>query len=106
MDIAALNKAKRFQLLFAIYIASDADYEYSLNVMQIGEQRGFSDRETQKIFKYLLEEKFIELRDGGGEYQAAITHKGVKAVEEVFIDQQKSTYYFPAYREIRTKYSA
>jgi acyl-coenzyme A thioesterase PaaI-like protein len=51
-----------------------------------------------------VEERFIEPREEGGtEFHAVLTHKGVKAVEEVFLDNQKQTYYFPAYKEMKNK---
>lgn len=95
MDITATHKAKRFNLLLALYIASEADYDFAINILQLAEQRGYTEKEAMRAFKYLMEERFVEPRDGGSEYLAAITHKGIKVIEEVFLDPQKQTYYFP-----------
>jgi hypothetical protein len=51
-------------------------------------------------------EELIQLRpyqsgsNNENSYWFTITHKGIRAIEEVFLDQYKHTYYFPSYREI------
>ncbi len=101
MNIVNVNKAKRFSVLFSLYIAAEADYEHAMNLQVLGENRGLSEREVKRIFQYLREEGFIKERDGGSEYHAALTHKGVKSVEEVFLDFNRQTYYFPPYAMMR-----
>jgi hypothetical protein len=101
MELVAHHKTIRFKLLLALYIASDADCDFSMNMEKLAEQRQLDNRRFLKAFKYLLEENFVRLCDGGGEYQSALTHKGLKVVEEVFLDAQKQTYYFPPYQKMR-----
>jgi len=101
MNIVNVNKAKRFSVLFSLYIATEADYDHALNVGIIGENRGLSAREVRRIFQYLHEEGFIKEKDGGSDFHASLTHKGVKSVEEVFLDLNRQTYYFPAYAIMR-----
>lgn len=101
MNIVNVNKAKRFSVLFSLYIASEADYEHALNLETLGENRGLSAREVRRIFQYLQEEGFIREKDGGGDFHASLTHKGIKSVEEVFLDLNRQTYYFPAYSIMR-----
>jgi ssDNA-specific exonuclease RecJ len=100
MSITDDIKTERFYLLFALYIASEADYDHALNLNQLAENRGLKPNKFRKIWKYFMEENFITPKDGGLEYLASITHRGVKAVEEVFLDQYKQTYYFPSFREM------
>jgi predicted transcriptional regulator len=100
MLIVEQNKTNRFILLFAIYIASSADYDYAVNVEMLAQNKGLSSRDLRKAYKYFCEEGFITPKDGGAEFYASITHKGIIALEEVFLDEYKPTYYFPAYREM------
>jgi predicted transcriptional regulator len=104
MNIVNDQKTSRFLVLFSLYIASNADYEHAINLETLAQNRGLDAADLRKVFRYLVEERFIEPRDEGGtEFHAVLTHKGVKVVEEVFLDNQKSTYYFPAYKEMRNK---
>jgi len=100
MNITNQIKSERFYVLFALYIAAEADYDYAMNLQALAENRGINPGRFKKIYRYFLEEKFIEPRNGGGDYHAAITHEGIKAVEEVFLDQYRQTYYFPSFREM------
>lgn len=101
MKLVSHHKTNRFKLLLALYIASDADPDFSINMEQLAEQRQMETQKFEKAFRYLLDEHFAELRDGGSDTQAVITHKGLKVVEEVFLDPKKQTYYFPPYQEMR-----
>jgi hypothetical protein len=104
MNIINDQKTNRFLILFSLYIASNADYEHAINLELLAQNRGLGNAALRKIFRYLVEERFIEPREEGGtEFHAVLTHKGVKAVEEVFLDNQKQTYYFPAYKEMKNK---
>ncbi len=100
MNITNQIKTERFYVLFALYIASEADYEFGMNLAALAENRGIKPARFKKIYRYFIEEKFIEPRDGGSEFHAAITHNGIKATEEVFLDQHRQTYYFPSFREM------
>lgn len=101
MTIVKDNKSNRFVLLFALYIAANADYDHALNTETLAESRGLSGKDFKKSYKYLCEEEFIVPKDGGSAYHARLTHKGIKALEEVFLDEYEPTYYFPAYRDMR-----
>lgn len=103
MELIDVHKTNRFKLLLALYIASDADYDHSINMKSLAEQRELDDPKFMRAFKYLQEERFITLEDGGNDYLASISHKGIKVVEEVFLDPAKQTYYFPPYRKMRAK---
>lgn len=103
MELIDIQKTNRFKLLLALYIASDADYDHAINMESLAEQRELDPPKFNRAFKYLHEERFIALEDGGNEYLASITHKGIKVVEEVFLDPSKQTYYFPPYRKMRAK---
>jgi predicted transcriptional regulator len=98
------NRTNRFNLLLAIYNATDASYEHPVNVPSLAAQVGLNGAQLRKALAYLLEEGLLRAADlgGPGEQLASLTHKGTKAVEEVFIDQYQATYYFPAYREMRS----
>jgi predicted transcriptional regulator len=99
------NRTNRFNLLLAIYHATDASYEHTVNVQLLAAQVGLNGAQLRKAVAYLLEEGLLRAVDLGGqasEQLASLTHKGAKAVEEVFIDQYQATYYFPAYREMRS----
>ena len=101
MKLVSEHKTSRFKLLLALYIAGEADPEFSINMEQLAEQRQIESQKFEKAFRYLLDEHFAELKDGGGESQTAITHKGIKVIEEVFLDPKKQTYYFPPYQDMR-----
>ncbi|MEM6297701.1 MAG: hypothetical protein AAF740_03330 [Bacteroidota bacterium] len=96
------NKRNRFVLLFTLYIASEADYDHSMNLENLAGNRGLRGKDFKKTFGYLKEEGFVTAKDNGPDlkYHACITHKGVKALEEVFLDEYEPTYYFPPYREM------
>ncbi len=96
------NRINRFNLLLAVYNATDASYDQAVNVYTLATNVGLSGAQCRKVLAYLLEEGLLRANENGGEFAANFTHKGTKAVEEVFIDQYQATYYFPAYREMRS----
>lgn len=102
MEVIQKHKTVRFNLLLSLYIASEADYDYAINMKVLAEQMNLEHSKFLRALKYLTEENFIESKDGGNEFLSVITHKGVKVVEEVFLDPKKQTYYFPPYREMRS----
>lgn len=103
MELIDVHKTSRFKLLLALYIACDADYDHAINMQALGEQREMEDAKFNRAFKYLQEERFVQREDGGNDCLASITHKGIKVIEEVFLDPAKQTYYFPPYRKMRAK---
>lgn len=95
------NKVGRFNVLMAVYNATDAVYDQSVNVQTLAANAGMSGMAFRKIYQYLVEEGLLKPVEQPGGFYAYITHKGIKAIEEVFIDQYQPTYYFPAYRDMR-----
>jgi predicted transcriptional regulator len=97
------NRTNRFNLLLAVYNLTDASYEQAVNIQALAANVGLNGAQLRKVFAYLLEEGLLRANEtAGGDFFANLTHKGTKAVEEVFIDQYQATYYFPAYREMRS----
>ncbi len=102
--IINLKKTERFLLLYALYKKSNASTDYSSNLLEMGMQEGLGYKTFKSAFDYLSAEQLIRLRSQSDNreyfYYASITEKGIKAIEEVFDDETRSTSYFPAYREM------
>jgi hypothetical protein len=96
----------RFRLLFELYKRSDADIDVVQNLQDIATQLGIHHHQFSPAWKYLHMEELIMMRPAAAfqspefRYQASITHKGIKAIEEVFLNEHQPTYYFPSYREV------
>jgi len=101
MNLIHDNKTNRFVVLFSLYIAVGGHYDFVKNIKVLAEHNAISSRDFKSAFRYLSEENLIELSNGEEEYYGSITHKGLKAVEDVFIDTNQPTYYFPAYRDMK-----
>lgn len=94
------KQAQRFTMLFELYKQSDANIDYATDIQNIAFNEGVGMRSFFPAFKYLQMEELIRIRPGRSSYVASITHKGIKAIEEVFQDENVATYYFPPYREM------
>jgi predicted transcriptional regulator len=94
------KQMNRFHILFELYKQSDANIDYATDVQILAYNQGVSFKAFTTAWKYLQMEEMIKIRPGGSGYIANITHRGIKAVEEVFQDENERTYYFPAYREM------
>ncbi len=96
------NQVNRFTTLFALYISSGGSCEVAKNIQNLADYNGIVSREFRKVFSYLVEEELIK-RHGDEEegFHASLTHKGIKAIEEVFINPMEKTYYFPPYSEMK-----
>ena len=98
----------RFQLLIELYRQSNTDPDKAMNLYEIASKQGMSPRNFKPAWKYLMMEELIQAKpyqDSSNSnydtsYWFSITHKGIRAIEEVFLDEYKHTYYFPSYREI------
>jgi predicted transcriptional regulator len=101
MNIVHQNKTNRFTMLFSLYITVEGHYEYVKDLRRLAEHNAINQRDFKSCFSYLSEEGLIEVRDGDHEFFGCLTHKGIKAVEEVFLDVNKPTYYFPAYKDMQ-----
>lgn len=103
MNVIYDNQVNRFTTLFALYISSGGSHEVAKNMKNLADYNGIVSREFRKVFSYLVEEELIKRHDGEEDsYYASLTHKGIKAVEEVFIDPLEKTYYFPPYAEMKS----
>lgn len=107
MNIIIENQTYRFQILFEIYKKSNTDIDFATDLQELAMNLGVGNRAFQSSYKYLYMQDLISMRPnmdnnggGGSNYYASITHKGVKAVEEVFRFPEKASEYFPPYREM------
>lgn len=94
------KQRNRFLILFELYKQSDANIDVVTNIQALAQNQGMSFKSFTTAWKYLQMEDLIKIRPGNNDYLANITHKGIKAIEEVFQDELERTYYFPAYREM------
>jgi len=102
------RRIHRFQLLIELYRQTNADLDRVINLQEIASKQGMSPRNFKPAWQYLMMEELIQLRpyqDSSNpsydmSYWFTITHKGIRAVEEAFLDEYKNTYYFPSYREM------
>jgi predicted transcriptional regulator len=101
------RRIHRFQLLIELYRQTGADPDQVVDLQEIASKQGMTPRYFKPAWKYLMMEELIQLRPyqdnsnvNSMSYWFTITHKGIRAVEEVFLDEYKHTYYFPSYREI------
>lgn len=102
MEIINQNKTNRFTLMFSLYITVNGHYNFTKDLRMLADHNGVNARDFKSAFTYLIEEALIESRESeNNEYFACLTHKGIKAVENVFIDVTQSTQYFPAYKEMQ-----
>lgn len=85
-------KKKRFEFLHRLYELSGADEHKPFNMFGLGEELGFEKILTQKIVRYLSKEKLIKHWSPDG---VAITHWGIKAVEQAVSRPDEPTEYFP-----------
>jgi hypothetical protein len=91
-NIEELRK-NRFQYLNCLYEESGGNEHNHLNCFDLGEELGFSRDEVITITQYLAGEGLMEhVTLGGG---IAITHFGVKEVEEALSHPERESHYFP-----------
>lgn len=107
MNFVYENQTFRFQMLFELYKRSNADIDYVMDFQQLAGDLGIGMKAFQACFKYLYMQDLIKMRqqnggrdNGNNNYPASITHRGIRAVEEVFRDENRKTEFFPPYREM------
>lgn len=83
----------RFQFLNLLYEKTGGDKFKRVIMWDIGSELGFERDVTRSITQYLEGESLIEFATAGG--GIAITHYGVKEVEEAISHPEESTHYFP-----------
>jgi len=92
MSIDTLRQS-RFLFLKAVYQATEADEHKLVNMWQVGDELGLERDETARIVQYLTGETLLEHKALGG--IIAITHHGIREVEDALSEPQEETYYFP-----------
>ncbi len=83
----------RFQFLNLLYEKTGGDKFNRVSMWDIGSELGYERNVTQSISQYLEGEGLIEYATIGG--GIAITHYGVREVEEAISHPEKPTDYFP-----------
>lgn len=83
----------RFQFLNLLYEKTGGDKFNRVFMNDIGGELGYEQNITQTIVQYLVGESLVEHTSMGG--GIAITHYGVKEVEEAISHPEKATEYFP-----------
>lgn len=87
-------RKKRFQFLELLYHKSGGSQLKHLEMWDLGNEVAFSREETQTICEYLDGEGLLKhVTVGGG---IAITHHGVREIEEALSHPERPTHYFPA----------
>lgn len=101
MRIVFEKQSHRFYMLFELYKRSKANIDYADDIQALAYNHGMSFKSFFPAWKYLQIEGLIKIKPGSREsYYASITHKGIKAIEQVFWDEHKRTEYFPPYWEM------
>ncbi len=86
-------KKMRFQYLNLLYEKSKGDKFYRINMNVVGDELGFKRDETNSITQYLEGEGLMKYATIGG--GIAITHKGIREIEEANSRPEQSSQYFP-----------
>ncbi|MGR3309885.1 MAG: hypothetical protein ACUZ77_03840 [Candidatus Brocadiales bacterium] len=92
VDIEEMKK-KRFQFLKKLYEMTEGDRYKSFVKYQIGEGLDFDKELTDKITQYLNGEELINFPVIGG--YVAISHEGIREVEEALSNPDEPTSHFP-----------
>lgn len=105
MNFIQENQMYRFQILLELYQQSRADIDFVCDLQIISSHKGIGVKSFQSAYKYLYMQDLVNIhpsqtQNDVNNYFVSITHKGVKALEEVFRDITKPTEYFPPYREM------
>ena len=86
-------KKMRFEFLKKLYEESDGNTFKACYVEDIGVAVGFCSEEVMKIRQYLKGEGLLKSLGGR---TVAITHEGIKEIEEALSNPNKPTEHFPA----------
>jgi hypothetical protein len=106
MNFIQENQIYRFQILLELYQQSKADIDFVCDLQVLSTHKGIGLKPFQSAYKYLYMQDLIHIhptsptQNDTNSYLVSITHKGIKALEEVFRDITKPTEYFPSYREM------
>lgn len=97
------KQRERFFLLYNLYRKSQGNSDTSMDMRRFSEEEGMNFKSFKSAYDYLWSEEMIRPRptldhqQEGSQYHAAMTTKGIKAVEDVFKFQTEETEYFPSY---------
>lgn len=105
MNFIQENQIYRFQILLELYQQSKADIDFVCDLQILSSHKGIGLKSFQSAYKYLYMQDLIHIhpsqtQNDAHNYFVSITHKGIKALEDVFRDITKSTEYFASYREM------
>jgi len=94
--VEKLEEKKRLRLLFmnTVYEKTRGDRFTFTNLAEIAPALSLNTEEAGRIGEYLVGEGLIKWASFGG--GIAITHHGIKVVEEALSQPDRPTYYFPA----------
>ena len=103
-SIVHYKRTERFMLLYALYRKSNASLDFGYNLRDLATEEGLGYKVFKSAFDYLSSEKLIKPKSQSDSFEyfffAGITDKGINAVEDVFREESKDTFYFPAYSEM------
>lgn len=91
-DIIKAKQEKRFRVLNRVYELTDGDANSSIDSNQLAQEIQLDDNEVDLLIDYLVNEGLLE-RPFIGSY-IAITHVGVKEVEDFLRNPQRGTQHF------------
>jgi hypothetical protein len=91
------KKADRFSFLHKAYEAVEGKTTYVIDGWLLGNELGFDRDYSTSIYHYLNDEGLIEPRGAGIRF--AITHNGVKEIEEVLSSPDRPTEHFLPYSQ-------
>lgn len=97
-DIILQNQIHRFELLAALYARTQSGSNTLCDLGRVAMEKGMSQHDFARAFEYLLNEKLISNPINGS--FSKITHLGIKAIEDVFRDSSKPSFYFPPYSKM------
>lgn len=86
------KKKNRFLFLKSLYEGSNGDTGAMFDQRQVGAELNFPYEETRRIVEYLIGEHLLEARAMGG--IIALTHWGIKEVEQALENPDKPTEHF------------
>jgi len=98
MNSLEQKRKNRFKYLHLLYEKSGGDELNEQDMWEIGEKLGFDKKETEIITQYLKGEYLLEYASLGG--GIAITHDGVKEIEDALSHPEQPTQYFPPFNII------
>lgn len=98
------KQSERFNLLYSLYRRSNSNSDYVCNFRELAQEEGFNYKMFKSAFDYLCHHRLVGIRTRFDErdhnFYCYITEEGIRAIENVFRNENETTYYFPAYRQM------